>query len=51
MIYDYLLHQQMKVQKFLMVRAKICSRSTVPVRIIYEDMYLLSVECQLVYIR
>lgn len=46
-----LLHQQMKVQEFLMVRAKIYSRNTVPVRIIYEDMYLLSLECQLVYIR
>lgn len=36
--YDYLLHQQTKVQEFLMVRAKICSLNKVPVRIIYEDV-------------
>lgn len=48
---DYLLHQQTKVQEFLMVRAKIYSLNKVPVRIIYEDMYLLSVECWLVYMR
>lgn len=48
---DYLLHQQTKVQEFLMVRATICSLNKVPVRIIYEDMYLLSVECWLVYMR
>jgi len=49
--YDYLSHQQTRVQEFLMVRSKIYSLNKVPVRIIYEDLYLLSVESWLVYTR